>query len=432
MRPRRWGAECLERRDLLSGTPPTVVEVQVASTQWSEDFLDYLQTSSMGTEGYSIPRGSSAQTKTLSWTGLDQIIIRFSEDVYVEAADMSLSGVNTTAYSFSDFHYDPLTHLATWTLSTPLERDRIRIDLDGNGIDPVRDMHGNVLDGEWTNNVSTVSGNGTAGGDFEFLINVLPGDVNATSSVMYSDQLQVTQLNGKTTLDTGYIAFRDIDGSGTIDTADRDAVIERLYVGLPGANPAGTNNDAPTSLGHDTINISNDAIDHVYSLTDWHADNESGGSGLTYSVVGNSDASLFDSVSINPTTKSLVLNTANSASGRAKLTIRATDPGGLFVDSVVYVDVNYVNEGPLLGLSRVYVGANTWIISGNVIDPDDTLGDFIVQFYGVFTTRTAVGLDGTFEFAVILEDDDWGQVWAWTYDPYGEVSNVVPFIIGLT
>lgn len=429
---RRLRGECLERRDMLSGTPPTVVEVQVAATEWSESFLDYLQASGKGTDGYTIPTGSAAQTATLSWTGIDQIKIRFSEDVQVDAADLSLGGVNTTAYSFSDFHYDPQARLATWTLSAPLTKDRLRIDLDANGLDPIRDLDGNILDGEWTNGSSTVSGNGVAGGDFEFLLNVVPGDVNNNGVVMLNDYMAVSQSMGLTTADLGYLAIRDIDGSGTIDITDRDLVYARKLQSWPSGIPAGTYNDAPTSTDTASITITGDIADEVFSLLDWFDDNESGGAGLTYSIVSNSNGGLFDSATIDSPTQSLVLNAASGASGRAQITVRATDSGGLFVDTVVYVDVNYENQAPSLGLFASFVGANTWVISGTVSDADDVLSDFIVEFAGVFQTRTVVDEYGNFEFAVILEENQWGDVSAWTFDPHASISNVVNFLIGLT
>ncbi len=191
---------------MLSGTPPTVTNVEVASTAWSTAFVGYLQTAGLGTNGYSIPRGSTSQSATLTWDNINQIMLTFSKDVRVDAADLSISGINTTAYGISNFRYDPQTHVATWTLNAAIDKDRLRLDLDANGSDPVRDLDQNILDGEWTNNVSTASGNGTAGGDFEFNFNVLPSDVNNTSNITAIDYTYVRQLDGKSTSSSGYVA----------------------------------------------------------------------------------------------------------------------------------------------------------------------------------------------------------------------------------
>ena len=312
------GFEALERRDMLSGTPPTVTNVEVASTAWSTAFVGYLQTAGLGTNGYSIPRGSTAQSATLTWDNINQIMLTFSKDVRADAADLSISGINTTAYGISNFRYDPQTHVATWTLNAAIDKDRLRLDLDANGSDPVRDLDQNILDGEWTNNVSTASGNGTAGGDFEFNFNVLPSDVNNTSNITAIDYTYVRQLDGKSTSSSGYVAKRDIDGSGLIDSTDWQEAWDRGGQVLPSGSPAGTNNDAPTTSGFAVVEISDDAVDVAICLPSHFDDVEDGGSGLTYSIVSNSSSSLFDTAAINPSTKDLVLNAANGSSGLAQ------------------------------------------------------------------------------------------------------------------
>ncbi len=63
---------------------------------------------------------------------------------------------------------------------------------------------------------------------------------------------------------------------------------------------------------------------------------------LTWTVTGNSDASLFDSVSVDADKQLLVLDFAADAFGQSDLTVRATDRGGLFVETSFRVTV----EGP--------------------------------------------------------------------------------------
>jgi hypothetical protein len=426
--------EQLESRHLLSGTPPTVVGVEVAGTAWSEAFTDYLQSAQQGTNGYSIPRGSSAQSATLTWTNIDQIIITFSEDVDVDAADLSVSGINTVAYSFSDFHYDPIAHVATWTLAAPLDKDRLRLDLDTNGADPVRDLDGNVLDGEWTNNVSTVSGNGVAGGDFQFNFNVLPTDVNNSGTVTSFDYVYIRQLEGKSTTSPGYIAKRDVDGSGVIDSSDWQEALDRALDALPTGSPAGTNNDAPTASGFALMEIDDADMDVALSMLTGFGDVESGSSGLVYSIRSISDPSLFDTVSINQSTKELVVNAASDATGRATVVISATDAGGLSVDIPVTVDVNHENQPPsIANLTFANAGAGTWIVSGDVSDSDDDVSNFIVQIFGdVFSIRSAVDENGHFEFAVVLEEEANGLEYAIVYDPHGAQSNIPFGEIGMT
>jgi hypothetical protein len=426
--------EQLESRHLLSGTPPTVVKVEVAGTAWSEAFVEYLQAAQLGTQGYSIPRGSSAQSASLTWTNIDQIIITFSEDVDVDGADLSLSGINSVAYSFSDFHYDPIAHVAIWTLTAPLDKDRLRLDLDTNGADPVRDLDGNVLDGEWTNNVSTISGNGVAGGDFHFNFNVLPTDVNNSGGVTSFDYVYIRQLEGKSTTSSGYIAKRDVDGSGIIDSSDWQEALDRAMDALPSGSPAGTNNDAPTASDFALMEVDDADIDVVLSLLSGFGDLESGSGGLVYSIKSISDPSLFDTISINQTTKELVVNAASEATGRATIVIRATDAGGLSVDIPVTVDVNFENQPPsIANLTFANAGAGTWIVSGDVSDPDDDVSNFLVQIFGdVFSIRSAVDENGHFEFSVVLDEEANGLEYAVVYDPHGAESNIPFGEIGMT
>ena len=142
--------EQLENRLMLSSSPPTVVDVCVASSGWDENFLDYLETSGLGDNGYSIPVGSTAQRASLPWVDLDRINITFSEDVNVDLQDLSLSGNVNTNYEFSNFLYDPQTRVASWELETPIAAgERLHLDLDGDGVDAIQDLDGNTLDGEW-------------------------------------------------------------------------------------------------------------------------------------------------------------------------------------------------------------------------------------------------------------------------------------------
>jgi hypothetical protein len=167
-------------------------------------------------------------------------------------------------------------------------------------------------------------------------------------------------------------------------------------------------------------------------LTSDFADLENGGSGLTYSIRSNSNPGLFDSATINPSTKQLVLNAASSVSGRATILVRATDAGGLFVETPVTVDVNRQNVAPeIQNFHIANAGAWTYIVSGDVVDADDDLSNFIVHFWNVFEIRSAVDENGHFEFAIILDEDEWGTEDAVTMDPHGASSPIEIAWVGL-
>ena len=443
--------EPLESRLLLSIVPPTVTDVTVSSTQWSESFLDYLETSSLGSGGYSIPVGSSAQSNTLPWIDLDQVRITFSEDVNVQANDLSITGVVNTTYAVSHFFYDPQTKVATWTLETPITAgERLHLDLDGDGVDPVQDLDGNILDGEWVDQVSTYqSGDGTAGGDFEFRFNVLEGDAIASNLVDYFDYIYTRLAEGYEVGDAGYNPFYDVDGNGAIETADWQEVLAHLWSTLPSGTPPGVVDDAPTTIGFDLVQITDRDADVTISLYDVFDDLEDSDADLTYSISGNTNPELFDIVSIDSETGILKLNAAGSEassfasgqfaamsslpSGRSIITITATDTNGLSVSTTLTADIDYQNQAPVISdYLGVSLGSNVWAISGTVTDADDDVEGLIVELSGVFDARVAVQSDGTFYFTVILSPAMYGWESAITVDQHGTISNSPDVYIGLT
>ncbi|MHB1036111.1 MAG: dockerin type I domain-containing protein [Pirellulales bacterium] len=213
-----------------------VNKVLLRGSAWASGFPSY--------SGYAIPVGSGAQLAMLPWTNIDQIKIAFSEDAAVGQDDLGLSGVNPAEYAFKPdlpngapddgFVYDPATFTATWTLTEPIGSDRLMLRLDADGSNAIRDAAENRLDGEWTNPVNTSdtttdtypSGNGTAGGDFLFRLNILPGDVDQNGAVDIFDVAVLQREYGTTVGATP--ADGDFDGNGTVDIFDV-AVLQRQY-----------------------------------------------------------------------------------------------------------------------------------------------------------------------------------------------------------
>jgi hypothetical protein len=414
---------------MLSSAPPSVAGVEVLGTNWTSSFVGYLQGAGQGTAGYKIPLGSAAQSASLTWNNINQIAITFNEDVNVKVADLSLSGVNVVAYHFSGFQYNSTAHTATWTLNTPIANDRLRLDLDADGIDPVHNSGGVVLDGEWSNNSSIVSGNGTAGGDFEFNFNVLPTDVNNSASITSYDYVYIRQLDGKSVSSSGYNATRDTDGNGIINSLDWQEALNRVSQQLPTGVPVGAYDDAPTTVGLSRVRISNEAVDTAIALLSSFADKEDGSSNLTYSVVSNSNASLFSTATIDPATHSLVLKPASAGvSGHAVIAIRATDSLGLSVDTTVSIDV----APPTLSCAPAYVGGGTWVIEGHVSDSMYAATSITVQCTGLFSAQATPDEDGDFAVAVILGENAYGWENVVAINSAGAQSDVIVLEIVLT
>jgi len=439
MRPafaRNLRLEPLEDRSMLS--LPTVVDVNVAGTDWTADFVDYLESEGLGTDGYSIPVGSSSQTTTLPWINIDQIRITFSEDVDIQQGDLSLSGVNTTAYAFSAFAYDSASKTATWTLDAPVGPDKLLIDLDADGIDPMIDTdEGNVLDGEWTDESSTYpSGDGSAGGDFEFAFNVVDGDADGNNGVNIGDAGQIGNRIGAQAGDAEYGIRHDIDADGDIDWDDFYAARDRIGNVLPSGDPAGINNDAPTTSGLADVAVDEDAADYVLYLWGAFDDAEDGYGGLSFEIVENTNPALFDSTEIDNLTGELTLDFAENAFGQAEITVRATDTGGLFVETTFTVDVAPVNDAPVIS---EFVGVDGpgdyWTFSGVVTDVDDVVEGMIVVFGGVlepYNVTTVVRADGTFSLSDEFPGLESGLASAQTEDDDGALSNLALYEVSVT
>ena len=120
---------------------------------------------------------------------------------------------------------------ATWTFSSSLGENQYVVAVASTGTafgTPVTDAQGAGLDGEFTTSSSSLpSGNGLAGGQFNFFFNILPGDANQAVLVSATSASTINKLLNKLTVSSGYNPYADIDGSGIINTTD--AGIEGHY-----------------------------------------------------------------------------------------------------------------------------------------------------------------------------------------------------------
>ena len=226
--------------------PPTVEYVLVRGSAWTETLLDDLDAQGLGHPsiarlGYRVPAGAG-QFDTLPWGNLDTITMVFSEDVVVTQADLTLLGVNVAEYPVAGFAYDSGTSTATWTLASPIHIDRLLVQLDA----AVQDRAGNALDGEWQNGTSEFpTGDGAAGGEFRFALNVLPADANRDGLVTDLDvSLLAThwqQVSGAMPADG------DFTGDGKVDDLDVSILAGNWRKTLPLHGDANTD-DTVTDL----------------------------------------------------------------------------------------------------------------------------------------------------------------------------------------
>ncbi|HVU86190.1 MAG TPA: peptidylprolyl isomerase [Pirellulales bacterium] len=221
-------------------SPPEIKDVAVDSTGWSQNFEQQL-TFLNPLYGYSLPSGA-AQLSPLPWSGLNEIRVQFNEPVNVQQGSLTLTGLNVAQYTITGFSYDAANYSAVWTLSKPIGADRVQIHLASTGLNAVTDLSGNPLDGDWTDGARAYpSGNGQAGGDFNFSFNVLPGDVNRDGIVNVQD-LALVSSSWLASLQNGaFNGFPWIDpnGDGIINAQDLATLSASWTKGLP-AQPAGT------------------------------------------------------------------------------------------------------------------------------------------------------------------------------------------------
>jgi hypothetical protein len=229
----------------ISDPPPSVTAVAVHGSAWDVDNF------------HEIPLGGPEQLGTLAWNNVDQIRITFSEDVVVDIDDLQLLGVEGSEYAASGFHYDAIAATATWRLAEPLAMDRLVLSLSSE----VRDSgFGALLDGEWTDGESTVSGDGHAGGEFNFTMIVLPGDVDQSGTVDRSDAARL--IRGLGTSEGASVHQGDLDGDGRVGLID----LARLQASLGAVSPASPAVLSPSAaLATETLATSRaSAADHYF------------------------------------------------------------------------------------------------------------------------------------------------------------------------
>jgi hypothetical protein len=237
--------------------PASVAQVLVDGTAWSPSYLSNMQNAGLGNgQGYAIPAGS-AQALDLPWGNVNQIRIAFNENVNVQENSLSVTGVTVPQSGFSAFTYDSATHTAVWTLSAPIGNDRVQLHLSATGANAVTNPAGDPLDGDWTDQVSSFpSGNGTAGGDFNFGFNVLPGDLNQDGIVNSQDLAAVSAYWLQPT------SFANTGGGAILNSQDLATISSDWLATLPSLVVSGAS-VAAASVSSASVALSSPAIPPV-------------------------------------------------------------------------------------------------------------------------------------------------------------------------
>ena len=175
--------------------------------------------------------GSGDQLRTVPVGAADTISVVFSEDVDAASIDknslrvLGLTTANLPTVVDAAFNYDSMSDTATWQFEDwTIYGDNYLISLT----DAVSDIYGSSLDGEWMNPASmfTVdslvsefpSGDGVVGGDFEFVMTLLPGDADLSGHVS-TDDLSILLTNHNILVDQLFVDA-DFNGDGAVTTGD--------------------------------------------------------------------------------------------------------------------------------------------------------------------------------------------------------------------
>ena len=185
--------------------------------------------------------------------------------------------------------------------------------------------------------VGTVSGTDPEGGSVKFAI--IDGNTDGAFAIDAATG-QITVANSAAldyeTTPTFTLTVAAIDPEGAYDTATVTINLNDLV-----------ENTAPTTSGITDFSVNEDIGLSFIDLKAIFDDAEDTDLALVYTIENNTNPGLFDATTINASGV-LTLDYAADQNGAADITIRATDTGGLFVETSFTVTVNPVNDAPVL------------------------------------------------------------------------------------
>ncbi|MGD1984053.1 MAG: DUF2341 domain-containing protein, partial [Chromatiaceae bacterium] len=235
------------------------------------------------------------------------------------------------------------------------------VDYSGNGNDGVfgSGLEAPVYQGYATNQdsvLSIVAGSGVLANDSDadgdsLVVSAVNGNAGDVGSQIALGSGALLTLNGDGSyvydpngafdaLDAGEQAtdtFRYTVSDGSLDSGEVTVTI--IITGV---------NDSPTTAGLSNVTVDEDAPATVVDLHATFADLEDADTAFVYTIENNTNTALFTSTAIAG--GNLTLDYAADVSGSADITVRATDTGGLWVESAFTVTVNAVNDEPTLTL----------------------------------------------------------------------------------
>jgi hypothetical protein len=246
---------------------PQVVDVIISGSSWDPGFIDAVDGKGPGAGnglGYSLV--GAHQLDTVPWFGADVLYVRFNSDVSASLGDGDavLTGTNGGTYSLGILEYGTAgPNILTIPINGGIDVDSLVLTIFDGALE---ESDGDALDGEWTTGQTKPSGDGAAGGRFEFFFNVLPGDADGSGQVTSSDAFFIFESSSLAT--TADLARKDVDGSGQITSSDAFAAFANSSLGLPGppTPPSGSTLFAAAALETDSPSAGDAASDSTQSV----------------------------------------------------------------------------------------------------------------------------------------------------------------------
>lgn len=215
---------------------------------------------------------SDAQLRTVRVPTVRKVSITFSRnDVQTDENALTVvssDGLTTIAADDAAISWSPDRYTATWTLDSNLPSWECYIVLDE---DSVLTPTGTKLDGEWTNplyftdnenNSAFPSGDGVAGGDFQFAFTHLLADANR-DGIVNSTDASALALHWK----QSGCAWEDGDFNGDTIVDERDASILASHWFLQAWQPPALLSGFNDSDAEDSVMAALDTLFAEYGLT---------------------------------------------------------------------------------------------------------------------------------------------------------------------
>ncbi|MEO1528254.1 MAG: dockerin type I domain-containing protein [Planctomycetota bacterium] len=188
--------------------------VKIASSTWmSAEFLATIDPGA--SEGY-VLTGATSPTETISWSNLDQLLIKFSEDVAdrVDRFAFTLNGINVPTYQAKSVIYDPSIQTVTLQFDEAIDTDRLLLTVTDNANSLSHSVRFDVLPGDLTNNgIGSVA------------------DIGPLRAAM-----------GSFVGDAEYDPYADINGSGAVAVDDIGPLRDHIGIFLPDGQPSSQSN----------------------------------------------------------------------------------------------------------------------------------------------------------------------------------------------